>query len=314
MKSKMTIIDLKHEIDNYVDSLDRKDITKSSYRSILYRWVNYLRSKRLYSPNKRDIIAYKEKLAKSTGSASIQKTVVVLRGFYKYLKLSDKYDDITYGVRGAKVEKIFKKNPLEIDEIINLISKAKEESNISITHLRNYAIIVLMATTGMRTIEVVRANVNDLMIHKNKMRLYIQGKGRDDKDEYVKLSPEVYEILSDYLSERNDEFEPLFISHKIKPGSRLSTRTIRGVIKDLLRAIDIDDKRYSAHSLRHSLATILIKNANGTMSEAQQILRHKDISTTEIYNHALTREENDGEIKVANLIFKGEIPYEWIKF
>ena len=46
------------------------------------------------------------------------------------------------------------------------------------------------------------------------------------------------------------------------------------------------------------------------MSEAQQILRHKDISTTEIYNHALTREENDGEIKVANLIFKGEIPHE----
>ena len=301
----MTTINLKNEIDNYVDTLDRKEITKSSYRSILYRWVNYLKSKRIYSPNKRDIIAYKEKIAKSTGSASIQKTIVVLRGFYKYLKLSGKYDDITYGVRGAKVEKVFKKNPLEVDEIIKLISKAKEESTISISHLRNYVIIVLMVTTGMRTIEVVRANISDLMIHKNKKRLYIQGKGRDGKDEYVKLSEEVYEAINDYLTERNDDYEPLFISHKGQVGSRLTTRTIRGIIKDLLRAIDIDDKRYSAHSLRHSLATILIKNAHGTLAEAQQILRHKDISTTEIYNHALLREENDGEIKVANLLLKG---------
>ena len=306
----MTTINLKNEIDNYVDTLDRKEITKSSYRSILLRWANYLKSKRIYSPNKRDIIAYKEKIAKSTGSASIQKTIVVLRGFYKYLKLSGKYDDITYGVRGAKVEKTFKKNPLEIDEIMKLISKAKEESTISISHLRNYAIIVLMVTTGMRTIEVVRANINDLMIHKNKKRLYIQGKGRDGKDEYVKLSEEVYEVLSDYLNKRNDDYDPLFISHKGQVGSRLTTRTIRGIIKDLLRAIDIDDKRYSAHSLRHSLATILIKNAHGTLAEAQQILRHKDISTTEIYNHALMREENDGEIKVANLLLKGEEPNE----
>ena len=306
----MTTINLKNEIDNYVDTLDRKEITKSSYRSILLRWANYLKSKRIYSPNKRDVIAYKEKIAKSTGSASIQKTIVVLRGFYKYLKLSGKYDDITYGVRGAKVEKTFKKNPLEIDEIMKLISKAKEESTISISHLRNYAIIVLMVTTGMRTIEVVRANINDLMIHKNKKRLYIQGKGRDGKDEYVKLSEEVYEVLSDYLNKRNDDYDPLFISHKGKVGSRLTTRTIRGIIKDLLRAIDIDDKRYSAHSLRHSLATILIKNAHGTLAEAQQILRHKDISTTEIYNHALMREENDGEIKVANLLLKGEKPNE----
>ena len=306
----MTTINLKNEIDNYVDTLDRKEITKSSYRSILLRWANYLKSKRIYSPNKRDIIAYKEKIAKSTGSASIQKTIVVLRGFYKYLKLSGKYDDITYGVRGAKVEKTFKKNPLEIDEIMKLISKAKEESTISISHLRNYAIIVLMVTTGMRTIEVVRANINDLMIHKNKKRLYIQGKGRDGKDEYVKLSEEVYKVLSDYLNKRNDDFDPLFIPHKGQVGSRLTTRSIRGIIKDLLRAIDIDDKRYSAHSLRHSLATILIKNAHGTLAEAQQILRHKDISTTEIYNHALMREENDGEIKVANLLLKGEKPNE----
>ena len=304
ISSKTTAINLDDEIALYIDSLDRKEITKSSYRSILIHYSEYLKKHRVTEPNKRDLIAYKEYLLKKVGSATVQKTIVVLRGFYKYLCMSNKYDDIMYGIRGVKIEKTFKRNSLDVDEIFALLKEAKEESNKSIIHYRNYVMISLMLTTGLRTIEIIRADVSDIMIHKDKCRLYIQGKGHDDKDEYVKLSPEIYELLIEYLKRRNDEFEPLFITHKNSSGERLTTRTVRGVVKDLLRAIDIDDKRYSAHSLRHSLATILIKEANGTLEEAQQILRHKDISTTEIYNHALTRETNNGEIKVSNILFR----------
>ncbi len=301
----MAIINFDKEIDNYIESLDRKEITKRSYKILLNQFVNFLYKKKILLPNKRDIISYKEYLAKRVGSATIQKTIVVLRGFFRYLKMNDKYDDIMYGIRGLKIEKTFKRNSLEVDEVIMLINLAKEESNKSLTAFRNYAFISLMLTTGLRTIEIVRANVKDIMPYRNKYRLYIQGKGHDDKDSYVKLSDEVYEILISYLSKRNDEYEPLFINHHKPIGSRLDTRTIRGVIKDLLRSIGIDDKRYSAHSLRHSLATILISNANGTLDEAKQILRHKDIATTEIYNYSLSRNKNNGEIKVSDLLFKG---------
>lgn len=300
----MAIINFDKEIDNYIESLDRKEITKHSYKTILNQFVNFLYKKKILLPNKRDIISYKEYLAKIVGSATIQKTIVVLRGFFRYLKMNDKYDDIMYGIRGLKIEKTFKRNFLEVDEVIMLINLVKEEANKSLAALRNYAFISLMLTTGLRTIEIVRANVKDIMPYRNKYRLYIQGKGHDDKDSYVKLSDEVYEILILYLSKRNDEYEPLFINHHRPIGSRLDTRTIRGVIKDLLRSIGIDDKRYSAHSLRHSLVTILISNANGTLDEAKQILRHKDIATTEIYNHSLSRNKNNGEIKVSDLLFK----------
>ena len=304
ISSKTTAINLDDEIALYIDSLDRKEITKNSYKTILIQYSKYLKKHNLVQPTKRDVISYKEYLLKKVGSATVQKTIVVLRGFYKYLCMSNKYDDIMYGIRGVKIEKTFKRNSLDVDEIFALLKEAKEESNKSIIHYRNYVMISLMLTTGLRTIEIIRADVSDIMIHKDKCRLYIQGKGHDDKDEYVKLSPEIYELLIEYLKRRNDEFEPLFITHKNSSGERLTTRTVRGVVKDLLRAIDIDDKRYSAHSLRHSLATILIKEANGTLEEAQQILRHKDISTTEIYNHALTRETNNGEIKVSNILFR----------
>lgn len=305
-KSTTTTIDLESEIDCYIESLDRKEITKSSYRNILTKYRKYMHRRAICCPTKRDVIAYKEYLLNKVGSATVQKTIVVLRGFYKYLKMSNKCDDIMYGIRGVKIEKVYKRNPLDKSEILSLIDKAKEESSKSITNYRNYVMIVLMLTTGLRTIEIVRADTTDITIHKDRYRLYIQGKGHDDKDEYVKLSFEVYRLLEEYLLKRNDSHKPLFISHKINVGERLTTRTVRGVVKDLLRSIDIDDRRYSAHSLRHSLATILIKEANGTLEEAQQILRHKDIATTEIYNHALTRETNEGEIRVSNLIFGKE--------
>jgi len=72
-----------------------------------------------------------------------------------------------------------------------------------------------------------------------------------------------------------------------------------------LRDIGLNDKRYSAHSLRHSVATILLQNG-GTLDEVKQILRHKDISTTEIYNHSLQRKKNNGELLVSDVVFKEE--------
>ena len=107
--------------------------------------------------------------------------------------------------------------------------------------------------------------------------------------------------------ERADDLEPLFITHgNNHKNKRVKTRTIRGFIKDYLREIGIDDQRYTAHSLRHSVATNLIKYGNVTLEEAKQILRHKDISTTEIYNHAILRSENDGEIIMSNLLLGKE--------
>ena len=81
------------------------------------------------------------------------------------------------------------------------------------------------------------------------------------------------------------------------------TRSIRGIIKEYLRRINIDDSHYSAHSLRHSFATNLIKNG-GSLEEAQLILRHKELSTTMIYNHALDRENSDGELVISDMLFK----------
>jgi len=296
-------IDFRKFIENYIQSLDRKEITKQSYLKILLSFNEYLTANSILSPNKKDILCYKEYLSKKVRSASIQKTIVVLRGFFTYLDSEETYRNIMTGVRGVKIEPTFKRASLTLLEMIDLLDKANELS-VSIEGKRNYSIIALLATTGLRTIEVERANVIDLVAISGGYKLYIQGKGHDDKDLYVKISDDVYQIIMEYLLLREDSFEPLFITHgRNNHGDRIQTRTIRGIVKEVLRRTGIDDKRYTAHSLRHSLATNLILHGNGTLEEAKQILRHKDISTTQIYNHSLARSQNDGELKMSKLLF-----------
>lgn len=303
MKNSISI-DFKHHINVYIDTLDRKEITKNSYKKILLSFEKYLWTHSINLPEKKDILGYKEYLSKRVRSASIQKTIVVLRGFFVYLDSEGIYKNIMNGVRGAKIEQTFKRSAFTIEEIRMLINKAKELA-VTIEGVRNYTIVVLLATTGLRTIEVERANVSDLVEVNGDYKLYIQGKGHDDKDQYVKLSYEVYSIIMDYLSQRNSDNEALFINHdRYYYGKRITTRTIRRVVKELLRRIGIDDSRYTTHSLRHSMATNLILEGR-SLEEAKQILRHKDISTTQLYNHSLELSQNNGELLISEMIFKG---------
>ena len=299
------IIDFRKAVEVYINGLDRKPITKESYQKILNSFVSYLEGIALIRPNKEDIMAYKDYLANEchVGAATIQKVVVVLRGFFIDLASNNVYPNIMMGIRGVKITKTFKRESLTLKEVSRLLNKAHKLAT-DLEGKRNYAIVSLIATTGLRTIEVERANKEDLSIKNNIHILYVQGKGRDEKSDYVKISNEIYNIIEDYLLDRNDNNEALFVTHSTNhSGERLTTRNIRGVIKELLRRIDIDDPHYSAHSLRHSFATNLIKSGM-PIESAQLILRHKDLSTTMIYNHSLDRESNNGELIMSDLLFK----------
>ena len=298
--------DLKLIIDSYIESLDLKEVTINSYKRSLYNYLDYLNQNRITSPTRSDILKYKDYLknVRRVKGATIQKATIVLRGFYRWYSLNNYGVNILEGVKGTKIETSFKKEPLSIIETKKLLNRAKLLATKSIEGKRNYAIISLMVTTGLRTIEVERADVVDLTEIDGTHILYIQGKGRDDKDNYVKISEEVYKIIESYLIERNEDNEALFITHaRNNKGARIQTRTIRMMIKELLRQINIDSNKISAHSLRHSLATNLLISGNVSLQEVQMILRHKDISTTQIYNHSLDRKANNGELKLSELLF-----------
>lgn len=294
------------DIDSFILDLDRSAITKSSYKAILVKFSLYLRSRDLTLPRSRHIIEYKDYLIKTLSPASVQKVIVVLRGFFKYLSRNDIYSDITVGIHFMKTTKVMKRDVLNVDDVAALINIAKEKSYRSLEDYRNYAMVSLIATTGLRTIEVERAEVADLSKINNTHILYVRGKGRDDKSEYVKISDEVYDIIETYLANRRDSYDPLFITHGHNSyGNPIRTRTIREVIKNFLLEAGLEDRNMSAHSLRHFVCSEILRSG-GSLEEAQQVLRHRDISTTQIYNHSLKREENDSELLVSAKLFRKE--------
>ena len=150
-----------------------------------------------------------------------------------------------------------------------------------------------------------RADIEDIKTIAGEKVLFIQGKGREEKDEYKKITPEVWEALSDYLEARTDKSKkaPLFTgtSNRAK-GERLTEPSISRIIKGVFKAAGYDSDRITAHSLRHTSVTMLLK-AGATIQEAQQHARHADPATTGIYAHNIEREKQHTEQRIYNQIF-----------
>jgi integrase/recombinase XerC len=170
---------------------------------------------------------------------------------------------------------------------------------------RDYAILALMVTGGLRDIEIHRANIEDLRTLGDSTVLYIQGKGKDEKADYIKVTPVVEAALRDYIKTRRKpaKEEALFTSlSNNSQGKRLSTRSISGIVKQRLKNAGFDSDRLTAHSLRHTAVTLSLIGGN-TLQEVQQFARHENISTTQIYAHNLDRAKNRCEETISSSIF-----------
>ena len=82
----------------------------------------------------------------------------------------------------------------------------------------------------------------------------------------------------------------------------MTTRSISRAAKEYMVEIGLDDERHTAHSLRHTAATLNLLNG-ATLEETQQLLGHASITTTQIYAHALERANNNSEYRIAAAVF-----------
>jgi integrase/recombinase XerC len=227
------------------------------------------------------------------------------RLFFRWLEQEGLYKNIADKIKGAKVEHGHKKDALTVDQVKDVIDTFTADTEAS-TAKRDYAIFCLMVTCGLRTIEVVRADLEDLRTLGSKTVLYVQGKGKDEKSEYVIITREVEKAIRSYLATRTDATDkaPLFSStSNNSKGKRLTTRTISGIVKERLKLAGLNSNRLTAHSLRHTAVTLSLLGGS-TLQEARQFARHSNIATTEIYAHNLERIANPCEGIVSSSIFK----------
>lgn len=124
-------------------------------------------------------------------------------------------------------------------------------------------------------------------------------RGKRGKTRVVFISDRAANTLQIYLESRIDHLTPLFIRnpdrafHVMPPGEefRLSRVSIRKLVKKYALMAGIVTSP-SPHTLRHCFATELLR-AGADLRAVQEMLGHKDLSTTQIYTHVTNRRLKD---------------------
>jgi len=283
-------------ISDFLDSLDVAEKSRATYERSLRQFILWLyeSGRHTLELQREDILAYKEYLAGSKSAYTVTLYLTSVRKLYQWLESKRAYPDITRGIKGAKKPKGFRKDTLSQEQLTQTLASIDTQT---LEGLRDCAIFNLMARTGLRCIEVSRALVEDIRMEQGQEVLWIQGKGRDSKDEFVLLLPEALMLIKAYLQVRGRvrKEEPLFCSHSDRNrGEALSTRSISRIIKNSMRAVGLDDSRLTAHSLRHTAITQSI-SGGASMEQAQAMARHTDSKTTLAYFHNLERVSSGAE-------------------
>ena len=187
---------------------------------------------------------------------------------------------------------------LERPEVDHLLTAIPNDS--SVASLRDRFLIAVMVMEGCRTVEMHRANIEDIVRRGDDLGLRVSGKR---SLRIVPLIPDLVTLLERYLQARKvSGYElltldtPLLISVACNNyGHRLSRRSIQRVIDKYLKATGLkhtEGRTLSAHSLRHTAGTLALRTGSD-LRQVQDLLGHADPRTTAIYAHVGDRWENN---------------------
>ena len=297
----------------FIDFTDVKDTTIKGYTVCIRSFARWMRNNGISTPQRTDIMSYKAFLSDHHYSAGTQRQYLrAVKHFFKWTASEGLFPNIADNIKGAKVKQDnTRKDPFTEAEIISVLNSINTKT---ITGKRDRAMILLAVTCGLRIIEMQRADIADIAIKNGERVLYIQGKGHDEKDDYKKIVPKVWEAVSDYLKTRPEagKKDPLFAStSNNSKGKRIAEPTFSTIIKNIFKKAGFDSSRLTAHSLRHTSVTMLLKSG-ASLQEAQTHARHAYPKTTTIYAHNIDKDQQHPEQLIYDHLFtdKTTNPYE----
>jgi len=299
-----------HQLEEFfgrwVRFLDARPKSVETYTCAVRQFLLWLRRERgeaAANPRREDILAYRQFLAETKKPTTVQTYIVALRLFFGWLNNEGVCGNIAEHVKGARIERHHKKDYLTANQIKSVLGRIEQRTERG---RRDYAVLSLMITGGLRGIEVSRANIEDIGTAGGNAVLYLRGKGQDERTDYVKLTEPVIAAINRYLRGRGgepDPTSPLFTSvSRSSSGNRLTTRSISRIAKGRLLDAGYDTDRLTAHSFRHSAITLALLGGL-SLQETQLFARHTSISSTLIYAHNLDRANNRGADVIASAVF-----------
>ena len=216
-------------------------------------------------------------------TTSIRRKLSTIKSFYSFLEEENLASNIVD--KDVSVQKIAKNLPKfltknEIQKLLNATKKGDEEDAFA------YAVLNLLFSSGIRVSELVNLKLKNFKIEEK--LLMVTGKGI--KDRYVPLRDEAIFAINDYLKKVRNLIPRPLIDKEIlflnKNGRKYNRNSIYYLVRKYASIANIQ-KEISPHVLRHTFATVLINNG-ASVRHVQEMLGHKNVSTTEIYTHVDT--------------------------
>lgn len=280
--------------EDFLNCVDISNNTREAYELGIKKFVEYLNDNGIDQPTRETVIAYKEHLIANYKPATVNAYLIAIRCFFKYLAYEGKYKNITDYIKSVKDTETHKREALSIENCQKLINSCK--------NTREKLIIYLAISCGLRVNEIKNIELSDFKYENGKNVLYVLGKGRVAKVDFVQIPDKLMELVEKYKSEYEVK-DYLFtsLSQNGSYGHTLGVRYIRKIITNALIRCGLKSETVVAHSLRHSFATISIENGID-IREVSQALRHQSTVVTERYLHDLELRDNKCSNTVSELL------------
>lgn len=236
--------------------------------SDIYGYMTYLSRDRVLHQNS-------DRSDYGLNAASRARKIATIRSFYNYLtnKVHLIKDNPVKNLDSPKLMKTLPKY-LTLEESVQLLDAVDGKNRE-----RDYCILTIFLNCGLRISELCALNTTDIQDD----ALRVLGKG--NKVRIVYLNEACKYALSSYLAVRRDivgrDRDALFLSSR---NERVSRSTVHALVKKHLGAAGLDSTQYSSHKLRHTAATLMLKNGVDVKA-VQEVLGHEHLNTTEIYTH-----------------------------
>ena len=203
---------------------------------------------------------------------SIQRHISSAKGFFSYMKKiglvqSSPFELINSPKSPNHLPNIL--SPEEVSQLLNFKPKNSQDK-------RDFAIIELIYSSGLRVSEAVNSNLSDFEDNNNFLRVI----GKGSKTRLVPVGRFAQNAIKEWISARKKILtsdDALFVNLR---GSRISTRSVQERIKNI--ALKQGLPPVNPHMLRHSFATHLLESS-GDLRSIQELLGHSSLSTTQIY-------------------------------
>ena len=291
---------LARHYEGFLRSLRQKrPETRGTYGRALHEFLRWTGKDRACVLTTNTVERYKRHLAggKGLSPVSVSTYLTALRRFCAYLvRVGVIAENPALAVGGNSRPRVHTRGTLsaaDVDTLLGSVERSGERG------MRDYAFLKLMVGCALSEIEIVRADVADMVVESGAVCLRVQGKGRVRKDQMVTLPPDVRSALEEYLALRSSpgERDPLFTSAGNRTrGQRMTTRGVRDRINMYLGISGVkgrDGRRVTPYSLRHTAAAFMALSG-ASAEEIRLRLRLGSVATAMLYLDPAAKSSGEG--------------------